>query len=387
MHRFRFLLIGACLSCATPAAMAQSAAGANAFNPAISLVLNGSYGYLSEDPATYALPGFALGEEAGPGERGFSLGESEITLQSNIDTWFFGSLTAALANEDGETVVELEEAYFQTLALPAGFTLKGGRFFSRLGYLNEQHAHADDFVDRPLAYRALLGGHQYGDDGLQLRWLAPLDVFLELGAESFRGQGFPGGGSAHDGTGTWTAFAHLGGDAGSDWSYRTGLSWLKTAAAGRETGETPDAYDGDSRVLVLDGILKWAPGGNPKNRNFKLQGEWLQRREKGAFNAADYEGRQRGWYLQAIYQPLSGWRVGLRHDALESDNRGSAVAGSVLDADGHEPRRSSLLLEHDHSDFSRLRLQYNRDESGPVADDQLFLNYVYSLGAHAAHTF
>lgn len=385
---FPCVFLGACLCSAAFAALAQpKAAGANAFNPALSVILNGTYGFFDQDPTGYALPGFALGEEAVPGERGFSLGESEINLQSNIDDWFFGSLTAAIVNEDGETIVELEESYFQTLALPAGFTLKGGRFFSRLGYLNEQHAHADDFVDRPLVYRALFGGHQYGDDGAQLRWLAPLDVFFEIGAESFRGEGFPGGGSAHQGAGAWSAFAHVGGDIGSDYSYRAGLSYLSTEARGRETGDTPDVYDGESRLLVADFVLKWAPNGNPKNSNFKLQGEWMSREEKGFFNTADYDGGQDGFYVQGVWQFAPHWRSGLRYDTLSSDNAGTAVAGSVLDSGGHDPQRYSALLEYDHSDFSRLRLQYNRDESQVIADDQIFINYVYSLGAHAAHTF
>lgn len=386
MHFSRSLFFGACLCGAAPAALAQ-AGGANAFNPAISVVLNGTYGSFSEDPSTYALPGFALGEEAGPGEEGFSLGESEISLQSNIDDWFFGNLTAALVSEDGASAVEVEEAYFQTLALPGGLTAKGGRFFSRIGYMNELHAHADDFVDRPLVYRALLGGAQYGDDGLQLRWLAPTDLFLEIGAEAFRGEGFPGGGSAHDGNGTWTAFSHLGGDWGTDWSYRVGLSYLNTEAVGRETGDLPDVYDGDSKLTVADFVLKWAPNGNPKTTNVKLQGEWMRRKEAGLFNGADYDGTQDSYYIQGAWQFDTNWRVGLRYDTLSADNRGTAVAGSVLDTGGHDPKRTSALVEFDRSEFSRLRLQYNRDESGPVADDQIFVNYVYSLGAHPAHSF
>ena len=41
------------------------------------------------------------------------------------------------------------------------------------------------------------------------------------------------------------------------------------------------------------------------------------------------------------------------------------------------------------SEFSRIRLQYNRDESRPggVTDDQWLLQYIYSLGSHPAHQF
>jgi hypothetical protein len=39
------------------------------------------------------------------------------------------------------------------------------------------------------------------------------------------------------------------------------------------------------------------------------------------------------------------------------------------------------------SEFSRLRLQYNRDKSRPVVDNQWTLQYIMSLGAHGAHEF
>ena len=38
---------------------------ANNFNPAISLILTGTYARYNNDPDAYNLPGFALGEEAG----------------------------------------------------------------------------------------------------------------------------------------------------------------------------------------------------------------------------------------------------------------------------------------------------------------------------------
>ena len=57
---------------ASPAASAGRAAsaGANAFNPAISLILGGTYTRLSQDPEQYRIQGFLPGgEEAGPGAR------------------------------------------------------------------------------------------------------------------------------------------------------------------------------------------------------------------------------------------------------------------------------------------------------------------------------
>lgn len=364
----------------------------NAFNPAISLILDGKYTRLSRDPGTYTLPGFALGQETGPGERGLGIGESELIASANADNLFYGQLTAALTPEN---TVEIEEAFFETLDLGAGATLKGGRFFSHIGYLNSVHAHAWDFVDQPLVYRALFA-NQFGDDGVQLRWVAPTDLLLEIGAELFRGEGFPAGGATHDGKGARSAFLHVGGDIGASHAWRLGLSHLKTDAVDRATGDetTPDLFTGASKSRGVDFVWKWAPNGNSKYRNAKFQAEYWTRDENGTFDPAsagtpfDYRGKQKGWYAQAVYQFLPRWRLGLRRDQLESDAVDGALAGTVLDNLGHDPRRTSVMIDFSNSEFSRLRVQFNRDESRlDKKDNQVYLQYVMSLGSHGAHAF
>ena len=376
-------------------------AAPNAFNPAISVVLNARYAAFERDPATHALPGFALGPDVGPGERGLSLGESELVFDANIDPNFYGSLTLALAPAGRETEVDLEEAYIQTLTLPHGLTVKAGRFNSRIGYLNESHPHADDFADRPLPYRAMLANSAgdegvYADDGVQLRWVAPTELFLELGTELFRGQSFPAGGAAHRGKGAYTAFMHVGGDIGANHAWRLGVSHLNTDAENRATGDetTPDLFTGSSTLNGVDFIWKWAPDGNPRARYFKLQAEYFTRDEDGTFDPASrgtplaYDGKQKGWYTQAVYQFMPRWRAGLRTDRLKADAVDTALAGTVLDNQGHDPKRTSAMLDFSHSEFSRLRLQFNRDESRAlVKDNQWYLQYVMSLGAHGAHSF
>ncbi|MCK5359678.1 MAG: hypothetical protein KAJ95_03585, partial [Gammaproteobacteria bacterium] len=57
----------------------------NTFNPDISLILDGRYSHFSQDPENYELPGFMLGGEAGPGERGFGLGHNELVMSANAD--------------------------------------------------------------------------------------------------------------------------------------------------------------------------------------------------------------------------------------------------------------------------------------------------------------
>lgn len=379
-------------------------AAQNEFNPALSLTLQGQYADYSRDPEGYALPGFMLGGEAGLAEAGLGLGHSELVLSSNIDDMFTGRLTFAIAEHEGETQTELEEAYVETLGLGQGVTLKAGRFFSGLGYLNGQHPHAWDFADAPLVYRALFGDNLI-DDGVQLRWLAPTPLFLQFGAEIGRGERFPAGGAANDGRGSHTLFIEIGGDVGVSHSWQLGLSRWSAEVAGRASGahahggaaELP-SFTGDSRIHALDAVWKWAPQGNYVERYLTLQLEYFQRQEDGEvelvgsapLETTTYDGTQRGGYAQAVYQFRPAWRVGLRLDRLSADNRGSddaVLAEAGLDDEGHAPRRASLMIDYSRSEFSRIRLQYNRDESTPERDRQLYLQYIMSLGAHGAHQF
>lgn len=380
------------LASATWSWAADSGAGApsNAFNPAIGLILSGTYGQFSQDPEAYRIPGFALAEESTPGERGFSLGESELAISANIDPDWYGMFTLALEPSGASSV---ENAYVQTTGLGNGLTVRGGRFYSGIGYLNSQHAHQWDFVDTALPYRAMLGT-QFADDGIQVRWLAPTDIYTELGVEGFRGDRFPGGGAANQGRGAWSVFVHVGDDVGVSHSWRAGLSYLSARSNQRATTSAAgeDLFTGTSRLLIADFVWKWAPNGNPYARNFKLQGEYLRRREEGEFtpagaSQAPYSGRQSGWYLQGVYQFMPRWRVGLRHDQVHADNPGAAFAGTVLDPQGQTPKRNSVMVDYANSEFSRLRMQYNRDQSGPTSDNQWYLQYVMSLGAHGAHNF
>lgn len=366
---------------APPPMAAAPVASASAFNPGVAVVLDGRFASFARDPAAYRLPGFMRGDNANPGERGFALGESEISLFSNVDQDLYGNLTVSFTRD---AQVNIEEAFLQTTSLPAGFTLKAGRFFSGIGYLNEQHAHTWDFADAPLPYLAFLNG-QFGDDGVQARWLAPTNYFLEFGGEAARGDAFPAGGAANRGVGAFSGFGHVGADLNESSSVRTGLSYLRTKAANRDA--SGDIFNGTGQTGIVDFVYKWAPGGDAVDTNFKLQGEYFHHREYGLFNDAGYSGQQSGWYAQAVYQFMPRWRVGVRHDRLYAAAVDPALTGTTVDSLGMTPRRYSAMTDYSTSEFGRFRLQYSRDRSGPDTDHQVLLQYTLSLGAHPAHSY
>lgn len=380
-------------------------AATSAFNPNVSLILSGQYGNLSRDPANYRITGFHLPN--GPlgditPQRGFSLTESELGISANIDRLFHGAMNFAVHPDNS---VSTEEAFVQTTSLPQGLTLKAGRYFSGIGYLNEQHAHAWDFVDAPLAYEAFVGG-QFNNDGLQLRWIAPTDTYLEVGAELGRGASYPGTGRNKNGSGASAIFAHLGGDSGASHAWRAGLSLLTTSPQDRQWNDTDvvgaavtNSFTGGSKLWIVDGVWKWAPNGNATRTNFKLQGEYLRRIEDGTtvydLNAASlgtapgrYSATQSGWYLQGIYQWAPYWRVGLRTERLDPGSVDYGSNNSNLLRPDYAPLRSALMFDYNPSEFSRIRLQFAQDKSRQgITDNQLFLQYQMSLGAHGAHKF
>ena len=384
-----------------PSAIAATAGGANSFNPSMSLILSGLYTRTSRNPADYAITGFQLppGADIGPGTRGFSLAESELGFAASIDPWLRGAANISLHPDDR---VSVEEAYVQTTSLGDGFSFKAGRFFSNVGYLNPQHAHTWDFVDNPLAYQALLGT-QYGDDGVQLTWLAPLDRYVELGAELGRGRSFPGTDTSRNGAGMTALTAHTGDDIGVSSSWRAGLSMLNAKASDQSLLATNaagtavlDSFNGNSRVWIADAIWKWAPDGNATRTSFKLQGEYLRSTRRGSLiydvgnadRVGAYRAVQSGWYVQGIYQFMPRWRVGLRTEQLDAGSPDYGLNAASFAADGYRPKKNTLMLDFSPSEFSRVRLQLAQDRSrAGVADKQLFLQYQMSLGAHGAHNY
>jgi hypothetical protein len=357
---------------------------ANGFNPSVGVVLNGTASAMRRDPGQYRVPGFILGGEAKPVDRGFSLGESEVNLSANVDHALYGNLTVSYGRDNTASV---EEAFIQTTTLPGGFTVRAGRFKSGIGYLNEQHAHSWDFADAPLPYLLMLN-QQYGDDGVQARWLAPSEMFVELGAEGFRGDAFPANGAANKGMGAWSAFAHLGDDigkGGEGGSWRAGLSELWTRTTDRTNGG--DNFYGTDRLTVVDAVYKWAPGGNFADRYLKLQGEYFYRTSDGRLNDLNAKSTQQGFYAQAVWQFMPQWRVGGRYDRAWAATPSPDQIGSSLDPQGHVGHRGSLMVDYSTSEFGRFRLQGNLDRSTTQIDPQLILQYTVSLGAHGAHSY
>jgi len=407
-----FLALAAGLTACCSAEAAPQNNG-NAFNPGIGLVLNGVWASYPTAAGNRQIPGFLLGDNGGvgaPSPQGFSLGESELDLSSNFDNLFTGFGAISFHEDHGEDSVEVELAYLQTIAMPEGFQVTAGKFFSDFGYQNSRHAHVWDFVDQPLVYEAMLNT-QYSDPGVQVTWLAPTDTYLLFGSEAFSGDSFPAGGAAHSGNGANTVFMKASDDVGDSSTWFAGLSYMSARSANRPSldpgSEFSDQgvldtpfFSGTSNILGADFVWKWSPHGNFYESNFIFQTEYLHRNESGTVSldacpvggfcngGSTYHGTAEGWYVQGVYQWMPQWRVGLRYDRMTSDNTVTGIyQPQQLLANGYAPHRESVMVDFSNSEFSRIRLQFNRDQSGPTPFNEVFVQYIVAMGAHPAHTF
>ena len=382
-----------------------------ALTPEISLVLDGKYSAQSQNPESLRRGFIPAGGENVP--RGFSLGESEISLAGTVDNLFRAEARLVLGQVGSDFNVTLEEAFFETINLPVGLKLKGGKFFSSVGYLNNKHPHTWDFVDLPLAYKAFFGG-QLNNTGAQVSWVAPTeDIYLRFGAELGQGMQYPNSDNFNQNKPRLgTLYVKAGGDFNEASSWLGGLSFVSAS-----TGDRPrtsalndtDRFDftGNTNIVIADFVYKWAPNGNPSRQNFKLQGEafWNTQRGSATLTGSEpymtcespcmgnaYQNMQSGFYVQAIYQFMPHWRVGYRFDQLYSGNASygfspGTLTGTTLDT--WNPIRNTLMLDWANSENSLVRLQVARDTSyGPnMTNNQIFLQYIMSLGAHNAHKF
>lgn len=356
-------------------------------NPNVSVVMN-TFAYSSnlkaEELDGRSIPGFTT--VAQERQKGFNLEAAELYIYAPVDP-YFNFYTAIPVTEDG---AEVEEAYVVTTAIPHGIQLKGGKFKSSFGRLNSQHAHAWDFAEAPLPYRAFLGDEGYCDKGASISYIPPTPFYLSLGAEIFQGDNdLLFGKGAKNGPHACSLYAKTSFDFGKHSSILTGVSMLRGYTL-TETAAEDSLFQGKSSLYDFEFTYKWK---RSKLKGFTLQGEYMRRAQKGmldsGISADEFKRDQDGFYLQAVYLFGDGrWRTGLRYDRLSLFNDCFRLGPEDL-ALGSDPYRISAMAEYNPTEFSRIRLQYNHDRSssGNRINREYILQFIFGIGAHAAHAY
>jgi hypothetical protein len=307
-----------------------------------------------------------------------------------------------LIDEEGETGVELEEAYLTTQTLPHGLQLKAGQFFTEAGRLNPQHPHSWSFVDQPVINSRMFGGDGLRGPAARLSWLAPLPWYGELllTVQNARGETqFSFLSNEEEGGFSGFPFVERLVDGPEDLLYtlRALNSFTLSEATTLNLGATglfgPNATGASARTTIggLDLYLNWKRPLNYQGYPFVA---WQTEGFYRSYEAGPAEDpdtgetleetlEDYGLYSQLLWGYKRGWVAGTRVD----------YAGGNGEAD--DPLRDRRLrlsanLTHYPTEFSKVRLQYNLDVAEHLDDEprhSVWLQFEFLLGAHGAHKF
>jgi hypothetical protein len=356
-------------------------------NPNISLILDTRVyaSNLSNDElAARGIPGYtASGLEM---IKGFNFDSAELGFFSPVDPFFnlYANIPFTAAG------VNVEEAYVVSTELPAGLQAKIGRFKSNITRLDAMHPHAWDFTDIALPYRAFLGTEGLGgENGVQLTYLPALPFYLLLGAEIFQGENsLVLSGQGWNGPQAYTGFIKTSVETG-DLSTLYFGPWVLTGQTSTNQVVLGEVLTGRSTLSGLEAVWKWNPYAGIA---FILQGEYMYLHQEGGLSAADGFSaallrKQDGAYLQAVYQWYE-YHFGVRYDrlALGADQFDENAVQQDL---GNFPRRATVNCTYVPDHFTNIRLQYTYDDAarnGQI-NREIMLQFIFTIGAHPAHTF
>ena len=361
-----------------------------------------------------------------PNQRGFTVQGAELNLQGAIDPYFRGNANIAfILDSGGETGVELEEAWLETVSLPWNLQVRAGQILTDFGRINTQHPHSWAFVDAPLVNGRFLGEDGLRNPGARLSWLVPTPFYSELFFEVQNSAG----GTAYSFRDDHGGEAFLGRvhDSGrvknlGDMLFTTryaasfDLNDTQTLLAGASSAFGPNGSgaSSDTQIYGVDLYWKWkSPRAHAGFPFVSLQTEAMVRRYQAGAFTEDLDGSLTldpgepdlngdgiidsvrremltdwGFYSQVLWGFKQGWVAGLRGDYLTRTKLGAYEAVYGPDPERATRWRISPNLTWYPSEFSKLRLQYNYDDrAGFGVDHSIWFQFEFLLGAHAAHKF
>jgi hypothetical protein len=296
------------------------------------------------------------------------LNETEISLQSVVDPYvradFFLSLGRnPVTNAYG---ISVEEGYLTSLSLPGRLQLKAGKFKEALGKINTTHAHALPFIDMPNAFVNFFGEEGLNDEGASLSWLLPTQkVYQELTFQVTTG--FTDG----------PVFAR---SAGNRLIYLGHLKNFFTLSdnATFELGLT--GISGSNRsatvtnMAAADLTYKWKPVRLNNYHSITWQSEFFYGHSKNADSLAT---NSFGLFSYLEYQIARRWFLTGRYDyAQKPYNRMITEQAYSLTAGWYATEFQKIELEGKTADESDRSRYY-----------QVWLRWIFIIGAHGAHQY
>jgi hypothetical protein len=137
------------------------------------------------------------------------------------------------------------------------------------------------------------------------------------------------------------------------------------------------------KTNLVDFTWKWAPGGNNREQQVRVNVEWARVTDLNRF--ARSSDRHEATSFGIVWRFAPSWEVGARSDELKV---------RIPHEDhfhGGQLRENAVMLAWKPTHMQSLRLQYTqqRDAKGieDAANRSVQLQYVLSFGAHGAHSY
>jgi hypothetical protein len=292
------------------------------------------------------------------------MSEAETSFQAVVDPYAKADFFLTFGPEGAG----IEEGYLTFTSLPGGLLVKVGKMRSAFGKVNQMHSHVLPWTDRPLVTRNLVGGEDgISDSGISVSKLIlnPI-MFLEATGEVY-------GGSSNvfsaPSRGDLTYVGHLRGYR--DLTEGTNLD-LGTSIAYGHNSTGPDEI---TRLIGVDATFRYRPLRRAIYKRFTGRTELVWSRQEQP--SPDFTAKSFGYYASGEYQFARRWFTNIRWDWSER------ASDSALH--DHGP---AFTMTYWPSEFSQVRGEYRRTSyaEGVVANEFLF-QFLFSIGAHGAHTF
>lgn len=259
--------------------------------------------------------------------------------------------------------VTVEEGYMEWVNLPAGFSVKLGKFFQQFGQINRWHAHALPFQTRSLPHLVFIGEESLAQTGVSVHWLLPVHV-----------------GGTYEATVEMTRSSNellFGESSGPSYLGHMNGFWQLTRTVDLDLGvsalvgdhvDEATATELETRLFGVEGALTWRPPESARYRGVTVRGgamlhDGALEEAVGAWGAAEVRLGQQ-------------WLVGARYDWVENPENPDETAWLF-----------SPTLTWWQSEWVRLRAEYDHLDGPGETVRKFLIQVTFAMGPHKHETY
>lgn len=284
--------------------------------------------------------------------------EIELGFASDVDPFLKAEAYLAIEKEDGESRINVEEAFGQYDQLGRGISGKFGKIAGAVGRTNRNHRDQLAFMDYPLVTTDLFGEEGLRAGGASASYLVPGERFFDFTLEGLDPEDGPLFAGSRASSPVWVGHARTFFDFTPDLSAQFGVS--------AANGPSPA---GRSNVFGADFTMKWQPGKQGHSLLFETEAYWADRAAPGA-------PRTFGMFANASYEVSRNWFAGVRYDSSEIPGTSNAHVAWTAN------------VTRKVTEFQYWRLEYRQIASNfQSVQTSLALQFQWVIGAHPAHKY